>query len=346
MYIVTGGAGFIGSAFVWELNQRGIEDILIVDNLGLEEKWKNLTGLKFLDYEHRDQLPGLLERDCLPDLKGIIHMGACSRTTEKDAEFLMANNFHYSRVLARHCVQKGLRFIYASSAATYGDGSKGFNDRHSGLANLRPLNMYGYSKHLFDLWAARHDLLSRVTGLKFFNVYGPNEYHKRDMKSVVCKAYQQIKESGKLGLFCSYRREYPHGGQMRDFVYIKDCTRVMAWLLEHHEVCGIYNLGTGRPRTWNDLARAVFLAMGREPEIEYIDMPETLRPKYQYYTRAEMNKLEDTGCPLKFTTLEDGVRDYVCNYLQTENPYLDSENQEDIGDNGGMAASRSLAGDP
>jgi ADP-L-glycero-D-manno-heptose 6-epimerase len=184
--------------------------------------------------------------------------------------------------------------------------------------------MYGYSKHLFDLWALKNDLLSRMVGLKFFNVFGPNEYHKGDMKSVVCKAYHQIKEKGSLGLFRSYREEYPHGGQMRDFIYIKDCTRVMAWLLDHEDVCGIFNLGTGTPRTWNDLGRAVFRAMDREPEIEYIDMPQALRAKYQYYTRAEMAKLENTGCPLDFTHLEDGVRDYVRNYLSEENPYLDS----------------------
>ncbi len=324
MYIVTGGAGFIGSAFVWELNRRGIEDILIVDNLGFEEKWKNLTGLKFQDYAHRDKLPELLEKNRLPAIEGIVHMGACSRTTEKDAEFLMQNNLHYSQSLALYCSRKDIRFIHASSAATYGDGGKGFSDDHSTLPAYRPLNMYGYSKHLFDLWALKNDLLSRMVGLKFFNVFGPNEYHKGDMKSVVCKAYHQIKEKGSLGLFRSYREEYPHGGQMRDFIYIKDCTRVMAWLLDHEDVCGIFNLGTGTPRTWNDLGRAVFRAMDREPEIEYIDMPQALRAKYQYYTRAEMAKLENTGCPLDFTHLEDGVRDYVRNYLSEENPYLDS----------------------
>ncbi|MFO7818210.1 MAG: ADP-glyceromanno-heptose 6-epimerase [Desulfovibrionales bacterium] len=324
MYIVTGGAGFIGSAFVWELNKQGIEDILIVDNLGYGEKWKNLTGLKFIDYEHRDRLFDLLEKGRLPAVKGIIHMGACSSTTERDAEFLMRNNFHYSQDLALFCVSKGVRFIYASSAATYGDGQSGFDDSHAALDLYRPLNMYGYSKHLFDLWAWKKNLLSQMAGLKFFNVFGPNEYHKEDMKSVICKAYSQIKETGGLKLFRSYHEDYPHGGQMRDFIYVKDCTAVMYWLLENKEVNGVFNLGTGTPRTWNDLARAVFTAMGREPRIEYIQMPESLRPKYQYYTRAQMEKLQAVGCPLNFTSLEDGARDYVQNYLAAPDPYLDS----------------------
>ncbi len=324
MYIITGGAGFIGSAFAWELNRQGVEDILIVDNLGFEEKWKNLTGLKFVDYEHRDRLPEMLEKGNLPSLQGIIHMGACSSTTERDAEFLMENNFRYSKRLALHCIKEGIRFIYASSAATYGDGSRGFRDMHTMLPKYRPLNMYGYSKHLFDLWAWRKNLLSQMVGLKFFNVFGPNEYHKKDMKSVVCKAYYQIRDSKKLNLFRSYRPEYPHGGQMRDFVYVKDCTRIMAWLLGNREVNGLFNLGTGTPRTWNDLGRAVFTAMGEKEQIEYIDMPEYLRPKYQYYTRAEMDKLAEAGCPTRFTSLEEAVQDYICNHLDTGNKYLES----------------------
>lgn len=322
MYIVTGGAGFIGSGLVWQLNRMGVHDILIVDDLGFEEKWKNLVNLKFLDFEHKDRLHSIMEADKLPGVEAVIHMGACSSTTEKDANYLMDNNFRYSQKLADYCRQKGSRFIYASSAATYGDGSQGFSDDENFLDELKPLNMYGYSKHLFDLWLQRKGWLDWAAGLKFFNVYGPNEYHKKDMQSVVRKAYFQIKETGRVKLFKSYHPDYPHGEQKRDFVYLKDCLEVVSWLLEHREASGVFNLGSGKARSWNSLAEAVFAALGLEPDIEYIEMPESLRPKYQYYTRAEMDKITRAGFARDFYSLEEGVRDYVQNYLEREDPYL------------------------
>jgi ADP-L-glycero-D-manno-heptose 6-epimerase len=341
MYIVTGGAGFIGSAFVWQLNRMGIEDILIVDNLGRTEKWKNLVNLKYLDYVHKNNFLELMEKNKFQDVTAIIHMGACSSTTEADADYLMENNFHYSQKLAEFCLENDIRFIYASSAATYGDGKLGFDDDHAlknypvlnsygyrgsiiknYLTELRPLNMYGYSKHLFDLWAQKKGLLDKIVGLKFFNVFGPNEYHKGDMKSVIAKAYSQIKDTGKLKLFKSYRPEYGDGEQKRDFIYVKDCVRVMAWFLENKEVNGIFNLGTGKARTWNELARAVFEAMHQKPNIEYIEMPENIRDKYQYFTEAKMDKLKRTGCPCDFMSLEEAVKDYIQKYLSQDDPYL------------------------
>ena len=325
MYIVTGGAGFIGSAMVWKLNQMGIDNILVVDNLSTSDKWKNLVNLRYEDYLHRDQFLKLIIGGDDPfDTQGVIHMGACSSTTEMDADFLMENNYRYTQMVCRFCMDKGVRFINASSAATYGGGEHGFGDDHAGIAKLRPLNMYGYSKQLFDLWALKGGMLGSLVSLKFFNVYGPNEYHKSDMMSVICKAHSQILESGKLKLFKSYRPEYPHGGQRRDFVYVKDCVDIMAWLLEHPEVGGIFNVGTGEARAWNDLAKAVFAAMGRAPEIEYIEMPEIIRDKYQYFTQAEMAKLREAGYDQPMTSLEDGAADYVRNYLATDNPFLKS----------------------
>ncbi|MGL1861026.1 MAG: ADP-glyceromanno-heptose 6-epimerase [Pseudodesulfovibrio sp.] len=323
MYIVTGGAGFIGSAMVWKLNQMGIDDILVVDNLSTSEKWNNLVGLRYSDYLHRDQFYKLiLEGDDPFETDAVIHMGACSSTTELDADFLMENNYRYTLYTCRHCLNHGARFINASSAATYGDGEYGFDDDEAGIEKLRPLNMYGYSKQLFDLWAKENELLDRIVSLKFFNVYGPNEFHKDDMRSVICKAYKQISETGQLKLFKSYRDEYAHGGQKRDFVYIKDVVNIMGWLLENPDVGGIYNVGTGTSRTWNDLGNAVFSAMDREPNIDYIEMPESIRDKYQYYTEAKMDKLIAAGCDVKLTSLEDGAADYVKNYLAQDNSYL------------------------
>nr|WP_321259452.1 ADP-glyceromanno-heptose 6-epimerase [uncultured Pseudodesulfovibrio sp.] len=325
MYIVTGGAGFIGSAMVWKLNQMGIDDILVVDNLSTSEKWSNLVGLRYQDYLHRDQfLKFILEGDDQFETEAVIHMGACSSTTELDADFLMENNYRYTQYVCRFCLAHGARFINASSASTYGNGEYGFNDNHDGIDRLRPLNMYGYSKQLFDIWAKDSGILDQIVSLKFFNVFGPNEYHKDDMKSVICKAHKQILETGQLKLFKSYRDEYPHGGQKRDFVYIKDCVDIMAWFLEHKDTGGIFNIGTGTARTWNDLAHAVFAALDKEPNIEYIPMPESIRDKYQYFTQADMSKLSAVGCDVKMTSLEDGAKDYVQNYLNQDNPHLTS----------------------
>ena len=323
MIIVTGGAGFIGSAFVWKLNKEGIEDILIVDQLGSDDKWKNLINLRFVNYMHKDDFGEMIYNDTVNfDVEAIIHMGACSSTTERNADYLWENNYVYTGNMAEWAIERNIRFIYASSAATYGDGSLGFSDDHDKIKALKPINMYGYSKQVFDLRVLRHSWEDKIAGIKFFNVFGPNEYHKGDMTSVIFKAFHQINETGKVKLFKSYLPKYPDGGQMRDFVYVKDCIDVMWWLFKNPDVSGIFNLGTGKARTWNDLIRSVFDAMKLRTNIEYIEMPESLRNQYQYFTEAEMKKLESTGCPVKFSSLEDSVRDYVVNYLQQTDPHL------------------------
>ena len=323
MIIVTGGAGFIGSALVWKLNQEGIEDIVIVDHLGISEKWKNLVNLKYNDYIHKDDFWNMIYNDQIPfDTTAVIHLGACSSTTERDADYLWRNNYLYSRQLAECVSRYNIRFIYASSAATYGDGSLGFFDDDGTTQALKPINMYGYSKQVFDLWVLKRSLDDQMAGIKFFNVFGPNEYHKGDMRSVVHKAFGQIKAEGKVRLFKSSRPEYADGGQMRDFVYVKDCVDVLWWFIQHPETNGIFNLGTGRARTWNDLMNAVFTAMNLPPNIEYIDMPHGLDAQYQYFTEAKMGKLQGMGCSISFRSLEESVKDYVCNHLIASDPYL------------------------
>lgn len=323
MYIITGGAGFIGSAMLWQLNQQGIDDVVLVDHLGTDDKWRNLVKLTYADYIHRERFRDLLQRDALPwKVEAIIHLGACSDTTEADGDFLMENNFQFSRDICRYALDKGARFIQASSAATYGDGSLGFSDDPDLLPKLRPLNLYAYSKHLLDLWLVRHGLDKEVASLKFFNVYGPNEYHKGEMRSVACKAYKQITKHGDLELFRSTSPDISDGEQKRDFVYVKDCTALMSWLLENRHVNGIHNVGSGRARSFNDLGRAVFSAMQRSCRITYVDMPRMLHGKYQNFTQADMNWLDKVGCPIKMTSLEDGVTDFVQNYLSQPDPYL------------------------
>lgn len=322
MYIVTGGAGMIGSAAVWALNQKGIEDILVVDNLASKEKWKNLVCLKYTDYMHRDEFLQKIKNDGIKNVQGIVHMGACSSTTERNADFLMQNNFHYTQEVFNFAQRNGIRMVNASSAATYGGGELGFKTDLETTLKLKPLNMYGYSKHLFDLWCIRNNYLDKVVNLKFFNVYGPNEYHKDNMRSVANKAFEAITEKGCLQLFSSDRPQYPHGGQKRDFIYVKDCTKVILWFLLENQIGGIFNVGTGEARTWNSLAEAVFTAMGKPVRIKYIPMPEELRGKYQYFTEANMSWLKTYQYPYSFTCLEDGVKDYVQNYLMTDNPYL------------------------
>lgn len=323
MYIVTGGAGLIGSAMVWKLNSLGITDILVVDHLGSSEKWKNLVNRTYAEYLPREVFLGKIINDTLPHaVEGIFHMGACSSTTERDVDYLFANNTEYTKTLIRYALDKDVRIINASSAATYGDGANGFHDGSGALSRYRPLNAYGYSKHLVDLWAARSGFQDSFVSLKFFNVYGPNEYHKGDMQSVVVKAYRQVLETDKIRLFASDRPEYPDGGQMRDFVYVKDCADAMWWLMQHGNANGLFNMGTGKARTWNDLARALFAAMGRDGDIEYVPLPERLKGKYQYFTQAPMELLAATGCPLPAHPLEDGVADYVRNYLMLNDPHL------------------------
>jgi ADP-L-glycero-D-manno-heptose 6-epimerase len=317
MLIVTGGSGFIGSAVVAGLNAKGVTDILIVDILGKDEKWKNLRNLSFADYLEADSFLEIITagRFGLP-VEAVFHMGACSSTTETDASFLLKNNFEYSKAVADFALEKKARLIYASSAATYGDGSKGFSDDESKLAQLEPLNMYGYSKQMFDLWAQNNGMLKKIVGLKFFNVFGPNEYHKADMRSFVLKGFEQIKQTGKVRLFKSHNPDYADGSQMRDFLYIKDAVDMTLFFLENKKPCGIFNIGSGLARTWLDLANAVFAAMGRKPNIEFIDTPPAIRDKYQYFTQADITKLRRVGYDKQPTALELAVKDYVQNYLK------------------------------
>jgi len=319
MIIVTGGAGFIGSAIIWGLNQRGIHDILVVDDLGEDEKWKNLRSLKFADYLDKSDFLELVKSGCIRgDVETIFHLGACTDTTEMDAGYLLWNNYEYTKELALYAIKKGIRFIYASSAATYGDGSQGFSDDHEELERLVPINPYAYSKHLFDLWALRKGLLDKIAGLKYFNVYGPNEYHKGEMRSMVLKAYEQIKDVGYVRLFRSHRPDFRDGEQRRDFIYVKDAVRMTLFFMDNRDVNGIFNVGTGKARTFNDLVKAVFDALGLEPRIEYFDMPPELRDQYQYFTQAELDKLRAAGGPIETTPLEDAVREYVLEYLEKE----------------------------
>jgi ADP-L-glycero-D-manno-heptose 6-epimerase len=322
MIVVTGGAGFIGSAIVWRLNQMGEDNICIVDRLETGDKWKNLLGLRYEQIMDKDEfIKRVMEENVPFVIDAIIHMGACSSTTERDADYLMRNNVNYTLELAKYCLPRKARFVYASSAATYGDGSLGYMDDENKLQDLRPLNMYGYSKALFDIFAQKMKILDKIAGLKFFNVYGPNEFHKDDMRSVVHKSFQQIQKEGKVKLFKSHKPEYKDGQQMRDFVYVKDVVDMTLFFLEHRDKNGIYNIGAGKARSWNDLVTAVFKAMDKPVKIEYIDMPETLREKYQYFTEADITKLRKAGYAKETTSLEEGVTDYVKNYL-LKNQYL------------------------
>jgi len=321
MIIVTGGAGFIGSAVVWRLNQNNRQDIVIVDELGTRDNWQNLVSLRFDRYVQKRDLFDFLE-DCeAGDVEAIIHMGACSATTETDMDYLYENNTLYTQYLAEWCIDRQCRFIYASSAATYGDGAQGFDDDPDRLHLLRPINRYGYSKQLMDLYASSHQMLDKIVGLKFFNVFGPNEYHKGSMRSVVCKAFSQIQDTGAISLFKSYHPDYPDGGQKRDFIYVKDCVAVILWLLEHPQVNGLFNVGTGQSRTWNELATALFKAMDRPLNIQYIEMPETLRNQYQYFTEASVLRLQGAGYDVPFTSLQKAVSDYV-HYLDSGNKFF------------------------
>ena len=318
-YIVTGGAGFIGSAVVWGLNRRGVEDILIVDHLGESEKWKNLRALRYADYMEKDDFFRELAANGLPSsVEAIVHLGACSSTTELDASYLVHNNFECSKLLATLCAARGIRLVYASSAATYGAGEHGYSDALDGIPALRPLNMYGYSKQMFDLWAIRNGLVNSIAGMKFTNVFGPNERHKGSMRSMVCRAFEQIRDTGTVRLFKSCRPEYADGEQKRDFVYVKDIVEMILFLLDRPALCGIYNAGSGLAETWNELVSAVFDAMGKPRRIEYIDMPEVLRGKYQYYTCADMTKLRAEGFTGGRTPLAEAVADYVRGYLMPD----------------------------
>lgn len=323
MIVVTGGAGFIGSALAWKLNLIGRRDIIIVDQKAENSpKWRNIGHLEFKSYlESGDFLQRLEGGEFNGRVDAMFHMGACSDTTERDLDFLRLNNTDYTRRLAEWSVAHGVYFSYASSAATYGNGELGYSDDDSLTPQLKPLNGYGQSKLDFDIWAIQKGISKQIIGFRFFNVYGPNEYHKEHMRSLVNKGFEQIRDTGRLQLFKSYKPEYPDGGQKRDFVYVKDVVDAMMWFYTKPALKGIYNLGQGRAQTWNELAGALFAAMGKPQRIEYVEMPETLRSQYQYFTEADLKKLRATGCPTQFRGVADGVADYV-HHLESPNPFL------------------------
>jgi ADP-L-glycero-D-manno-heptose 6-epimerase len=322
MIVVTGGAGFIGSALVAGLNAKGRRDILIVDTLAKPGNYPNLRSLSFTDYLSADGfLSQIIAAQFNRPVEAVFHLGACSSTTEMDTAFLTKNNFEYSKSVAAFALDKNARLVHASSAATYGDGSKGFSDDHTKLRTLEPLNPYGQSKQDFDLWALDNGTLNKIVSLKYFNVFGPNEYHKADMRSFVLKGFQQIKQTGKVRLFKSYNPDYKDGCQMRDFLYVKDAVDMTLFFLDNKKANGVFNIGSGLARTWLDLANALFAAMNLKPNIEFIDMPEILRDKYQYFTQADTSKLRAAGYKKDITSLENAVKDYVHNYL-IPNKYL------------------------
>ncbi len=318
MIILTGGAGFIGSCFLAHLNAAGRNDVLIVDSLGSGLKWKNLVDRTYIDIVSKEDFRELMAIGGLDEVEAVVHLGACSATTETDADYLYDNNYQYSVDVAEFAFEHNARFIYASSAATYGAGERGYSDTET---SLRPLNMYGYSKHLFDLWVRSHGMEGACAGLKFFNVFGPNEYHKGSMASLVSKAVPQIQQTGSVSLFRSNDPAFVDGGQMRDFVYVKDVCKVLQALLQQPSINGIMNLGTGKARTWNDLMKAVFVAMDVEPSITYVDMPEQLSKQYQNYTQADMSTFSRLLPEFRFEELEVTVADYVKGHLLQEWPY-------------------------
>jgi ADP-L-glycero-D-manno-heptose 6-epimerase len=329
MIIVTGAAGLIGGAVVRELNRRGRDDLILVDHLGMTDKWMNLRSLRYIEYIERDDFAARMNdilyqsrdslsfgRSAIDKIDAIIHLGACSATTERNATFLIENNYKFSVDLAKIAMRYSARMVYASSAATYGDGEDGFEDDENQMHGLRPLNMYGYSKHMFDLWLAREGFSPLFAGLKYFNVFGANEYHKGDMMSLVLKAYRQIVADGKIRLFKSHRPDYKDGEQMRDFFYVEDSAKMTVFLtLDNPNACGLFNAGSGVASTWVELATAIFDAMSLKPNIEFIEMPEHLRDRYQYYTCAPIKKIRDAGFTEPVTELRLAVKDYVQNYL-------------------------------
>lgn len=324
MLVVTGGTGFIGSALVAALNARGRDDILVVDDFGDGPKWKNLRGRRFLDVV----APETFARDLAAGayagkIEGILHMGAISDTSFRDVDALYARNVRDTRMLAQWAMANEARLVYASSASVYGDGTLGFSDDDALTPRFLPMNAYAFSKWLSDMEAIRAGWTDKVAGLRFFNVFGPNEYHKGFGASVPFHSTNQIRETGQIKLFKSHKAGYADGEQERDFVYVKDVCAVVLWFLDHPEANGIYNVGTGRARTFNDLAAAIFRALDKTPEITYIPTPENIRASYQYHTEADLTRLRGVGCDVPFTSLEEAVSDYVRNYLQNEaNPYL------------------------
>lgn len=315
MIIVTGAAGFIGSCLVSKLNEEGFIDLILVDDFSNSEKMKNLEGKKYSQKIHRDEfIQWLRENQRL--VQFVFHLGARTDTTEFNKEIFDKLNLNYSKDLWKVCVEFGLPLVYASSAATYGMGEFGYDDNEETIKKLKPLNPYGDSKNDFDKWALKQEKKPYFwIGLKFFNVYGPNEYHKGRMASVILHAFNQIQEKGSVKLFRSHNPNYKDGEQLRDFVYVKDVVEVCYFLLHHRKNSGIYNLGSGKARTFLDLVKNTFSALNKVPNIEFIDTPIDIRDKYQYFTEANMNKLKSIGYSKPFYTLEEGVKDYVQNYL-------------------------------
>ena len=315
--VVTGGSGFIGSALIWRLNQLGEDNILIVDSLGRSDKWRNISGLNFADYIEKDDFLQKIISGGLPDsIKTIFHFGACSSTTEDDIRYLIKNNYEFSKILAGYAFDAGIRFIYASSAATYGDGGQGYRDDENIIDSLRPMNGYGFSKQIFDLHARREGWLEKIVGLKFFNVFGPNEYHKETMRSMVCKGFEQIRDKGKINLFHSYRNGYMDGEQDRDFIYIKDAVEMVIFTYRHPELHGLFNIGSGTAHTWNTLARILFDVMEKSRHIQYVPIPDEIKETYQYHTQADISKLRLAGYEEPLTPFSDAISDYVINYLR------------------------------
>ncbi|MDI6731325.1 MAG: ADP-glyceromanno-heptose 6-epimerase [Candidatus Margulisbacteria bacterium] len=317
LIVLTGGAGFIGSCFLWKLNEEGENNIIVIDHLDSETKKKNLDSKHFTDYLEKTPFIRQIKQGIYPkNVQAIFHIGACSSTTEANAEYLEQNNYEYSKILAQWALTAKVPFYYASSAATYGDGKKGYSDEDAVSLTLEPLNLYGQSKQKFDLWLINNRFTDQVVGFKYFNVFGPNEYHKEDMRSLVVKAYEQIKRDGKIRLFKSYLPSFADGEQKRDFIYVKDAVNLMCAFWRNPSVKGIHNIGTGKARTWNDLAKAIFAALKLPVNIEYIAMPEAIKDRYQYFTEADLNKLNKSGIQYSLTSLENAVADYVINYLE------------------------------
>ena len=314
--IVTGGAGFVGSCIIKTLNDMGIDEIYIVDNISKTEKWKNLTNKKFTEYIHKDYFFSRLPY--IDNVTHIIHMGACSNTTENNFDYLYVNNFEYSKKLWVYCSEHHISYIYASSAATYGSGELGFSDEIV-LDKLLPLNGYGYSKHLFDLWTQKQTCMpEQHVGLKFFNVYGPNEYCKGPMASVIFRGFNQIKQEGALKLFKSYNPGYKDGGQLRDFLYVRDVCDVVKFFLENKKISGLFNVGSGKAESFETLGESIYKTLNIPLDIEYIDMPDKLRDKYQYFTEADIEKLRSVGYKQRFYPLDEGIYDYVSRYLNKD----------------------------
>ena len=323
MILITGGAGFIGSVLAKSLNNIGREDLIICDILDESSKWKNLKNIKFENYINGHELFESEWCDHLNKVTEIHHLGACSTTTERNMDYLFKNNVHYSQKLFELATQKDLPIYYASSAATYGAGEQGYNDDHTCVDSLRPLNPYGYSKQVFDQWVlSRNKTPSTWMGFKFFNVFGPNEYHKGGQRSVVHQAFEQIRDHGEVKLFKSYHADYSDGGQLRDFVYVVDCVKAMLELRDRNAESGIYNLGTGKARSFADLATAAFKAMNKPVNIKYIDMPEELKNQYQYFTEANTEKLTSQLSDFKFQDLESSIADYIKEFLLRPDPYF------------------------